>query len=226
VRVVINYCHLLKVLFGPNCPRLAHVVSIRDALEAHEANLELRLTGSLILHLMWHLHYNAWQFFLACKSWDNGESLLRLALGLTVCQLVDDCSIQLTLTCPEALFMGPPSKLSGAPMPAVTRMGWPTAAGPQPTSNALIPLLCQKVVASFNWLYLALKVQGLCLRGKVPFAQLRIGKEGACINFGLLGRCPGCKCRHKVCSVSDSCQVAFVKVLESAIATMKATTAP
>jgi hypothetical protein len=45
VRVLNNYCHLLEVLFGPDCLHLAHVVSIRDALEAHEANLESRLTG-------------------------------------------------------------------------------------------------------------------------------------------------------------------------------------
>jgi hypothetical protein len=89
VRVLNNYCHLLEVLFGPDCPHLAHVVSIRDALEAHEADLESRLTGSLILHLMWCIHYDAQQFFLACKGWDNRESLPRLELGLTVCQLID-----------------------------------------------------------------------------------------------------------------------------------------
>ncbi len=50
---------------------------------------------------MWHLHYDARQFFLACKSWDDGESLPRSALGLLIHQLVDNCSIQLTLMCPE-----------------------------------------------------------------------------------------------------------------------------
>jgi hypothetical protein len=29
VRVLNNYCRLLEVLFGPNCPQLAHVISIR-----------------------------------------------------------------------------------------------------------------------------------------------------------------------------------------------------
>jgi hypothetical protein len=150
VHVLNNYCHLLEVLFGPNCPHLAHVVSIRDALEAHKADLELQLTGSLILHLMWRIHYNARQFFLACKGWDNRESLPCLALGLTVRQLVYDCSIQLTLTCLEALFMGPPSKSPGAPTPAATQTGRPTATGPQPTSNASIPPFFQKVATSFN----------------------------------------------------------------------------
>jgi hypothetical protein len=175
---------------------------------------------------MWCIHYDARQFFLACKGWDNRESLPCLALGLTVCQLVDNCSIQLTLTCPEALFMGPPSKLPGAPMPAATWTGWPTADGPQPTSNASIPPLCHKVVTLFNQLYPALTAHDLCTRGKIPFSQLRIGKQGACINFGLLGQCPRCKYRHKVCSVSDSRQAAIAKVLEGAMATMKAAPAP
>jgi hypothetical protein len=122
--------------------------------------------------------------------------------------------------------MGPPLKLPGVPMPAATQTGRPTAAGPQPTSIPLIPPLCQKVVASFNQLYPALTVQDLCTQGKVKFAQLKIGKFGACINFGFLGQCPGCKYRHKVCSVPDSRWAAVVKVLESAMANMKAATAP
>jgi hypothetical protein len=226
VRVINNYCHLLEVLFGPDCPHLLHVGSIRGTLETHEANLESRLTGSLILHLMWRLHYNARQFFLACESWDNGESLPRSALGLLVCQLVNDCSIQLTLMCPEALFLGPPPKLKGAPMPAATRMGWPAVAGPQPTSNASIPPLCQKIVALFNRLYPTLTLHDSCTQGKVSINRLRIGRPGVCINFGLLGRCPGCKYRHKVCSVSDSHQAEVVKVIEGATATMKAAPAP
>jgi hypothetical protein len=31
VRVLNNYCRLLDVLFGPNCPHLEHIMSIRDA---------------------------------------------------------------------------------------------------------------------------------------------------------------------------------------------------
>jgi hypothetical protein len=182
--------------------------------------------GSLILHLMWRLHYNARQFFLACKSWDDGESLPCLAIGLLVCQLIDDCSIQLTLTCSEALFLGPPPKLTDAPMPAATRTGRPAVAGPQPTSNASIPPLCQKIVALFNRLYPTSTLHDLCTQGKVSINQLRIGRPGACISFGLLGRCPGCKYRHEVCSVANSRQAEVVKVIEGAMATMKATPAP
>ena len=55
--------------------------------------------------------------------------------------------------------------------------------GQQPDVNAAIPSLCQKVVATFNRL--------LCAQGKVRFGQLRVEKDGFCVNFGLLGRCPG-----------------------------------
>ncbi len=55
-----NYCWLLDVLFGPNCPHLAHIMSIRDALETNKVELETRLTSVLILNLMWQIHHDAW----------------------------------------------------------------------------------------------------------------------------------------------------------------------
>ncbi len=99
-------------------------------------------------------------------------------------------------------------------------------AGPQPTVNVLIPPLCQKVVAAFNRLHPSMTILELCSRGKVRFGQLKVGKDGACVNFGLLRRCSGCQYRHEVCSMSDSRQVAIVEVLEGAMSTMKATAAP
>jgi hypothetical protein len=61
VRVLNNYCWLLDVLFGPDCPHLTHIISLRDGLETHKAELESRLTGVLILHLMWRIHHDARQ---------------------------------------------------------------------------------------------------------------------------------------------------------------------
>jgi hypothetical protein len=84
VRVLNNYCHLLDVLFGPDCPHLMNVMAIQDSLETHEAELEARLTSILILHLMWHIHHDARQFFLACKGWDDGEWLPHSTLDNTV----------------------------------------------------------------------------------------------------------------------------------------------
>jgi hypothetical protein len=224
VRVLNNYCRLLDVLLGPKCPHLTNVMAIRDALETHEAELESRLTSVLIMHLMWRIHYDARQFFLACEGWDEGEQLPHSNLDNTVRLLVEDCSVQLTLTCPEAHFMGAPSKVPGARTPATTRAV--RTAGPQPTVNASIPPLCQKVVAAFNRLHPSMTILKLCSWGKVRFGQLKVGKDGVCVNFGLLGRCSGCQYRHEVCSVSDSRQAAIVKVLKRAMATMKAAAAP
>ena len=60
----------------------------------------------LILHLMWRVHHDARQFFLACEWWEDGEQLPHSSLGNTVRQLVDDCAVQVTITCPEAMFLG------------------------------------------------------------------------------------------------------------------------
>jgi hypothetical protein len=222
VRVLNNYCRVLDVLFGPDCPHLTHVSAIRDGLETHEAELESRLTGVLILHLMWRVHHDARQFFLACERWEDGERLPHSTLGNTVRQLVDDCSIQVTITCPEAMFLGPPLRVPvpGATTPSTPRA--PRVSGPQPTVNAAIPPMCQKVVATFNRLYPGMSVVELCERGKVRLSQLKVGREGACVNFGLFGRCSGCQYRHEVCSVATSRQTAIVKVMEGALATMKA----
>jgi hypothetical protein len=67
VRVLNNYCRLLDMLFGPDCLHLTHIISLRDGMETHEAELESRLTGVLILHLMWQVNHDACQFFLACE---------------------------------------------------------------------------------------------------------------------------------------------------------------
>ena len=197
VRVLNNYCCLLEVLFGPECHHLGHVN--RDALETHEADLEACLTNTLIIHLMWWIHQDARQFFLACECWDDGESLPRSTLNLTVRHLVKDCTIQLTLTCPETAFLGPPAWTPRGRTSTGTRASRPTASSLQPTVNTGIPPLCQKqkVVATFNRLHPTLTIMDLCQKGNVRFAALRIGREGACVNFGLLRRCPGCAYRHE-----------------------------
>ena len=82
--------------------------------------------------------------------------------------------------------------------------------------------MCQKVVGTFNRLYPGMSVVELCEKGKVRLSQLKVGREGACVNFGLLGRCSGCKYRHEVCTVPTSRQTAIVKAMEGALATMKA----
>ena len=126
------------------------------------------------------------------------------------------------ITCPEAMFLGPPLRVPGPTTPSTP--GAARITGPQPTVNPVIPPMCQKVVATFNRLHLGMSVLELCERGKVCLGQLRVGQEGACVNFGLLGRCSGCQYKHEVCTVPTSWQASIVKVMESALATMKAAT--
>ena len=159
-------------------------------------------------------------FSLACERWEDGEQLSHSTLGNTVRQLVDDCAIQVTITCLEAMFLGPLVRVPVPTTPSTPRAARLT--GPQPTVNAAIPPMCQKVVATFNRLHPGMSIVELCKRGKVCLSQLRVGREGACVNFGLFGRCSGCQYRHKVFTVATSQQAAIVKVMESALASMKA----
>ncbi len=103
-----------------------------------------------------------------------------------------------------------------------TRAPRSAAAGPQPTVNTAIPPLCQKVVGTFNRLYPKLTITDLCQQGHVKFSLLRLGREGACINYGLLGRCAGCPYRHEVCTATESCQASTARAMERGMATMKA----
>jgi hypothetical protein len=74
IRVLNNYSRLVEVLFWAECDHLAQVLVIRGGLEDHEMDLETHLTPSLILHLMWRIHYDARQFFAACEGWEDGEA--------------------------------------------------------------------------------------------------------------------------------------------------------
>ena len=82
--------------------------------------------------------------------------------------------------------------------------------------------MCQKVVGTFNRLYPSMSVVELCEKGKVRLSQLKIGREGTCVNFALLGRCPGCRYKHEAVTVPTSRQITIVKTMEGALATMKA----
>jgi hypothetical protein len=55
VRMFNNYSLLLEV-FGPNCPHLIHVLALRDGLEDNKNDLEMRITKTLCLQLLWRVH--------------------------------------------------------------------------------------------------------------------------------------------------------------------------
>jgi hypothetical protein len=221
VRMLNNYLCVLEVLFGDQCPHLWMVMEIWDGLEEKEFDLESRLTQPLILNLMWRIHYNARQFFAACERWEIGESLPQLALELTVRHLVDDCSIQKMMTCPVAAFLGrDPDAPSMAAAPKSAKAAT-TMMGLKPMVNAAIPPLCKAAMAKFTKQYPNMLIMDLIKKGGLQFSDVQVGGRGNCTNFGLLGKCPGCRYNHVVCKVSDERQVMIAKNFEKAMAAMK-----
>jgi hypothetical protein len=222
VRVLNNYLRLLEVLFGDRCPHLLMVLEIRDGLEDQEFDLESRLTQPLILHLMWQIHHDARQFFAVCEGWDTRESLPQSALGLTVRHLVDECSIQKMMTCPVVAFLG--KDPDAPPMAAASRQTKATAnmSGiSKPTGNSAIPPLCKAVVTKFTKQYPDMLIMDLVKKGGIRLSDVQAGGRGECTNYGLLGKCPGCRFSHVVCKVADERQVVIAKNMEKAMAAMK-----
>jgi hypothetical protein len=222
VRVLNNYTQLLEVLFGDNCDHLVHVRAIRDGLEDKETDLEAKITQTLCLHLMWRIHHNARQFFMACERWEDGKILPRSRLGLIVWQLVDDCAIQLMLTCPLAAFMGadPDAPVGQGADPA--RVCTP-AGGSKPSINPAIPPLCQKAVANFIKLFPTLSVMDMVKKGGIRFGAVQKGGKGDCSNFNLLGKCTNKNCMyaHIPAKVGEERQVAVAKRIDQVVAKMK-----
>jgi hypothetical protein len=221
IRVLNNYSRLLEVLFGAECDHLAQVLTIQGGLEDHETNLETRLTPLLILHLLWRIHYDACQFFMACEGWEVGEALPRSALRHTVVLLVDVFSIQETLTCPVGAFLG---KVTGVQLrkTATPKAQGTRPLGSQPSVNTSIPPLCQKAVEMFNKAYPTLTILDLCRKGGVRFSELQTGKSSRCLNFGLLSRCKGCFYKHEGYTIPEEQQSHIAKVIEQGMAAMKA----
>jgi hypothetical protein len=214
-RLFNNYCKLLSVLFGPDCPHLISVLAIRDGLELHEYSLELKLAKLLCLHLLWRVHFDARQFFTTCKWWASGASLPHSALGNTISQLVDDCFIAESQICPVTHFMGSTLTVKGAAGAAGAKSGH----GTKPTTNPSIPSLCQPLVEKFNSLHTSMSFASLIKKGGLQPQDLLVGRKGDSSSFGLMGRCTsGCKYYHVVCTVSLERQGAKNALLKSALA--------
>ena len=221
-RLFNNYCKLLDVLFGHSCPHLIQVAAIRDGLEQHEHDLELKLSKPLCLHLLWRVHFDARQFFTACERWVPESPVPRSALGGTVARLVDDCSIAECLTCPVSAFLGPAPVAKAAGTAPSTRAGQ----AHKPTSNPSIPSLCKPTVDLFNAQYPTMSFLSLIKQGGLQYSDLRVGGKGDCSSFGLLGRCSGCSYNHVVCTVSADRQAAINVALKAAMATLKKSRPP
>ena len=217
VRMFNNYSLLLEVLFGPHCPHYIHVRNLRDGLEDNENDLEMKITKPLCLHLLWRVHHDARQFFLACERWEPGDPLPQSNLSAVVRRLVDDCCIDMSLTCPVTAFLGaePTSK------PKSTPTGNATSGRAKPSINTAIPPGCKKSVDAFNASYPTMSLSDMLKLGSVPYSALKVGGRGDCTSFGLLGRCSGCSYNHVVCHPSPERQATISETIRTAIATIK-----
>ncbi len=221
VQVLNNYLRVLNVLFGDWCPPLLMELEIWDGLEDQEFNLELQLTQPLILHLMWRIHQDAQQFFVACEGLETEESLQQSALGLTVRHLVDECSIQKMMMCSVTAFLGRDPNAQPAAAASRTAKVATTVMGSKPTVNSAIPPLCRAVVTKFTKQYPDMLIMNLVRKRGIRLSDVQVGGRGECTNFGLLGHCPGCRYSHVVCKVADEHQVVIAKNIEKAMAAMK-----
>ena len=57
-----NYICLLDAMFESDCPHLINAVQLWDGLVQHERVLESKITPTLMIHLLWKVHQDAWQF--------------------------------------------------------------------------------------------------------------------------------------------------------------------
>jgi hypothetical protein len=220
-RLFNNYCHLLEVLFGPCCPHLLHTKGLRDALDDNEADLETKITLKLCLHLLWRVHHDARQFFLACERWAAPAPAPRSCLGGTVVRLVEDCTIDMMITCPETKF------LSGtAPAKPPRAAAHAAAQANKLTVNTAIPAGCKRAVDAFNAAHPTMSLGELIRKGGIKFDSIKVGGKGECTSFGLLGRCGGCPYRHVVCTPTPDRQVTISAALNAAMSALRKKAAP
>ncbi len=143
-------------------------------------------------------------------------------MGLTVRHLVDDCAIQLMLTCPVAAFMGADAETKAGKAGTTAHVCTP-AGGSKPSINSAIPPLCLMSVEKFTKVYPTLSVMDMVKKGGIKFGEVQIGGKGDCSNFNLLGKCtdPTCTYNHKSAKVGEEQQTAVAKKIDQAMATMK-----
>ncbi len=205
------------MLFGHSCRHLIQITAIKDRLELHEHDLEMKITKPLCLHLLWQIHFDARQFFTVCERWVAGNPIPRSALAGKVSRLVDDCAIVECLTCPVSAFLGStPTSKSGVTAPT-TRAGQAN----KPTTNASIPALCRPSVDLFNTQYPTMSFLSLIKRGGLKYSDLQVGGKGDCSSFGLLGRCAGCTYNHVVCTGLAERQASINVALKAAMVALK-----
>jgi hypothetical protein len=143
-------------------------------------------------------------------------------LGLTVRHLVNECSIKKMMMCLVVAFLG--KDPDTPPMAAASRQAKATTTTSRvakPTVNSAIPPLCKAAVTKFTRQYPTMLIMDLMKKGDIRLSDVQVGGRGKCTNYGLLGKCPGCRYSHVVCKVADKRQVIISKNMEKAMAAMK-----
>ena len=228
-RVLTNYVRLLEVMFESDCPHLTTVMQIRDGLVHHERVLESRITPVLIVNLLWKIHQDSRQFFTHCERWDSGELLPQSFLDHTVRELVADINISPTMTCPVNAFLGTPTTTPSAQKPRDAPRDKPTRGdhGKQATKNSSIPTICAATVQKFNRLHPTLDITSLVRKTGFPYSDFKVGGQGDCSSFALLGRCSEtCRYRHRVVTVPDDRAHKIKAALEKGMAKLAAEASP
>ncbi len=64
-------------------------------------------------------------------------------------------------------------------------------------------------------------IMDLVKKGGIRLSDVQVRGRGKCTNYGLLGKCPGCRYSNVVCKVADERQVIIAKNMEKAMAVMK-----
>jgi hypothetical protein len=129
---------------------------------------------------------------------------------------VDDCTIDMMLTCPEAKFLG-----GAAPAKAQMSSTSGTARANKPTINTIIPAGCKQAVDAFNSAHPTMFLADLIKKDGIKYNSIRVGGQGDCTKFGLLGRCAGCTYRHVVCNPAPERQVTISDALKAAMTALK-----
>jgi hypothetical protein len=227
-RVLTNYVRLLEVMFESDCLHLINVIQLWDGLVRHERVFESSITPPLMINLLWKVHQDSRQFFAHCEKWESGKLLPHSYLDNTVRELIADINISMTITCPVTDFLGtavaaPKREAREAPCNKPAGSGH----GMQATKKSSIPAICAATVQKFNRLHPTMDISSFVRKSGIRYSDVKVGSQGDCINFGLLGRCSEtCRYRHKIVTVPDDHARTIKAELEKGMAKLSAESSP
>jgi hypothetical protein len=97
----------------------------------------------------------------------------------------------------------------------------------QATKNSLILAICAATVQKFNRLHPTMDISLFTQKLGIQYSDVKVGSQGDCTNFGLLGRCSEtCRYRHKVVRVPDDRARTIKAALKKGMAKLAAESSP